>query len=88
VFKFSLNGISLQWVLETPISVSTKLSPKILDFSVPPEVQRIISFLSFSFDNKLATHLVPFPQASEILPSELKNSKPASIFLFFFIKIS
>jgi hypothetical protein len=38
---------------------------------MPPKVQRIISFLLFSLDNKLATHLVPFPQAPETLPSEL-----------------
>ena len=44
---------------------------KIFDFNIPPDVQRIISFLLFSLANKSATHLVPFPQAPETLPSEL-----------------
>jgi len=65
------NGISFQLVFGTPISVSTKLLPKIFDFNAPEDVQSIISLSLFSFDNKSATHLVPFPQAPEILPSEL-----------------
>jgi hypothetical protein len=65
------NGISFQLVFGIPISVSTKLLPKICDFNAPEEVQSIISLSLFSFDKRSATHLVPFPQAPEILPSEL-----------------
>ena len=76
IFKFLvsrslLNGISFQLVFGIPISVSTKLLPKIFDFSDPVDVQSTISLSPFSLDNKSATHLVPFPQAPEILPSEL-----------------
>ena len=71
VSKSLLNGISCQLVFGIPISVSTKLSSKIFDLSGPEDVQSIISLLPFSFDNKSATHRVPFPQAPEILPSEL-----------------
>ena len=71
VFKSSANGISFHLVFEIPISVSTRLSSQIFDFKIPPEVQRIISFLLFSFASKAATHLVPLPQAPETLASEL-----------------
>jgi hypothetical protein len=54
-----------------PISVFTKLFPRIFDFSKPEDVQTVISCLPLSFDRKSATHLVPFPQAPDILPSEL-----------------
>ena len=71
VSRFLLNGISFQFVFGIPTSVSTKLLPKIFDFKIPEEVQIVISFLLFSFDKKSATHLVPFPQAPDGLPSEL-----------------
>ena len=71
VSKFLINGISSQLVFGIPISVSTKLSSKIFDFNSPEEVQSIISLSLFSFDKRSATHLVPFPQAPETLPSEL-----------------
>ena len=71
VSKFLFNGISFQFVFGTPISVSTKLLSKICDFNAPEEVQSIISLSLFSFDKRSATHLVPFPHAPEILPSEL-----------------
>ena len=71
MFKSFLSGISSQLVFGTPISVSTKLLPKIFDLSVPDDVQSIISLSLLSFDKNSATHLVPFPQAPEILPSEL-----------------
>ena len=68
---FLLKGISFQFIFGIPISVSTKLFPKILDFSSPDDVNKDISFLLLSFDKKSAMHLVPFPQAPDILPSEL-----------------
>ena len=71
VSRFSLNGISFQFVFGIPISVSTKLLPKIFDFKTPEEVQTVISFWLFSFDKKKATHLEPFPHAPAELPSEL-----------------
>ena len=71
VSRFLFNGISFQLVFGIPISVSTKLLPRIFDFSAPEEVQSIISLSLFSFDIRSATHLVPFPHAPEILPSEL-----------------
>ena len=71
VSKFLFNGILSQSVFGIPISVSTKLFSKIFDFNEPEDVQRVISLSLFSFDNKSATHRVPFPQAPDILPSEL-----------------
>jgi hypothetical protein len=71
VSRFLFNGISFQLVFGIPISVSTKLLSRIFDFSAPEEVQSIISLSLFSFDIRSATHLVPFPHAPEILPSEL-----------------
>src|SRR5210317_1764141 len=47
-----------------------------------------ITLLTTSFDRRSATHLVPFPQAPDMLPSELKNSTFASISLFFLIRMS
>ena len=64
-------GISCQFNFGIPISVSTKLFPKIFDFSEPEVVKSVISFLPLSFDRRSATHLVPFPQAPDTLPSEL-----------------
>ena len=71
VSKFLFKGISSQLVFGIPISVSTKLSPKICDFNTPEEVRSVISLSLFSFDKRSATHLVPFPHAPEMLPSEL-----------------
>ena len=76
IFKFcvsccSLKGISCQLTFGTPISVSTKLLSKIYDFREPEAVKSVISFLPLSFDRRSATHLVPFPQAPDALPSEL-----------------
>ena len=71
VSKFSLNGISFHFTLGMPISVSTELFSKIFDFKTPEEVKTVIFFWFFSLDKKLATHLVPFPQAPDVLPSEL-----------------
>ena len=71
VFSDFDNGISSQLVFGIPIIVSTWLFSNIFDFNSFDETKRLISFSFFSFDNKKATHLVPFPHASAAEPSEL-----------------
>ena len=61
----------LQFNLGKPIDVSTRLFSKIFDFRIFEPTDTFISFLLISFDNRYATHLVPFPHASDLLPSEL-----------------
>jgi hypothetical protein len=71
VSSFLERGISFHSVLPFPISVETSLFPNISDFKSPDCVVKVINDLLFSFDNKSATHLVPFPHAPEVPPSEL-----------------
>jgi len=78
VLNSSDKGISFHFVFALPISVVTRLFPNILDFKFPDRVVKIIVLLSFSFEIKSATHLVPLPQAPDSPPSELKNFKLAS----------
>jgi hypothetical protein len=66
----------------------TKLFPNISDFKFPDRVVRVIFFLSFSFEIKSATHLVPLPHAPDSPPSELKNFKRASALFHFSININ
>ena len=58
-------------IMKNPSLIYYKDPFVVYNFNIPEEVQIVISFLLFSFDNKSATHLVPFPQAPETLPSEL-----------------
>ena len=61
--------------LGIPILVWILFSFKILDFRIPLSVSNVISLLAFSFDKRLATHLVPLPQVAESDPSEFLKIK-------------
>ena len=68
-------GISFHSILALPISVVTILLSNIFDFKFPFKVVKIISLFFVSSKINFATHLVPFPQAPDSPPSELKNIK-------------
>ena len=85
---FSLRGIWSQLVFGFPMFVWIKLFFNIFDSNFPEEVSTVIKFFELSFDNKLATHLVPFPHAAESEPSEFLKVRNASNLSLLLIRIS
>ena len=71
VFISLIKGILYHSKEGIPILVSTKFSFSISECKFPDDVSKFISSFPYSFDKSLATHLVPFPQAPEMVPSEL-----------------